>query len=182
MNGRTQAWLAERIGVATSSINGYLKGIVPQADVCLRMCDALAVDVRWYLTGEADERERGSEGVLQVALLDYPDRALTYPTSHIEAFGVAYDSLCCVFVTGTMMAPAIPMRSEVLGTRDFGEVEDGRVYIVRTGQRHVVRRLSVKAAGKLVAVCDNPAAVSEAADEIEREDVVALVLWAAHAP
>lgn len=181
MNGRTQAWLAEACGVATSSINGYLKGTVPQADVCLRMCDALAVDVRWYLTGESAVLDAVAEGVVQVAYVDHPDRALTFTASHIDMFGVPYDSLCCVEVVGTLMAPGVPKGAEVIGTRAFAEIEDGRVYIVKLGRRHAVRRMRINGDGKLVGVCDNPAAVTDSPDEFRREDVVALALWSGHA-
>ncbi len=181
MAGRTQAWLAERIGVAASSINGYLKGTVPQADVCMRMCDVLAVDMRWYLTGESSEAgEKRSDDVVQVVFLDQPDRALTYPASHVDFFEVPYESLCCVVVGGNLMSPGIPRGAEVLGTRAFGDVEDGRVYIVKVGRRHSVRRIRIAGDGRFLAVCDNPAA-SEEVDEFHPDDIVALALWAGHA-
>lgn len=178
MDGRTQAWLAEKIGVATSSINGYLtRGTVPQADVCLRMCDALSIDIRWYLSGETDERPSGVDGVVQIAFIDMPEHAIAFPQTHAAYFNVPFESLCCVMVGGTLMAPGIPKGSEVIGTRSFRDVEDGRVYIVRIGTVHTVRRIRVRGDGTLVGVCDNAAAVSEVVDEFGREDIVALGLW-----
>jgi len=183
MRGRTQAWLAETVGVAASSVNGYLKGKVPQADVCVRICDALAIDIRWYLFGEAPpSAPEGGEGVLQVPFADDPSRALTFPAGLVQMFGAPYESMCCVAVQGTLMAPSIPRGSEVLATRSFDIVEDGRVYVLRLRGGYVLRRLRVRGDGSLVAVCDNPAAQSDLPDEVAREDVEALAVWSSHAP
>jgi transcriptional regulator with XRE-family HTH domain len=183
MRGRTQAWLAEQIGVATSSINGYLKGKVPQADVCLRMCDALAVDIRWYLDGETPPEEKAQgERVIQVPFVDDGTKALTFTTGLLDMFGVPYESLCCISVQGTLMAPGIPKGAEVLATGSFSNVEDGKVYILRLRNGFVLRRLRVRGDGSLVAVCDNPAVQNDLPDEILYEDVAAVALWSSQAP
>lgn len=183
MRGKTQAWLAEQIGVATSSINGYLKGKVPQADVCLRMCDALAVDFRWYLNGEvpAEEKTQG-EKVVQVPFVDDPAKALTFPAGLLDMFGGPYESFCCLGVQGTLMAPGIPKGAEVLATRSFPQVEDGKVYVLQLRGGYVLRRLRVRGDGGIVAVCDNPAVHNDLPDEVLFEDVAALALWSSHAP
>ncbi|MBY3155559.1 helix-turn-helix domain-containing protein [Rhizobium laguerreae] len=183
MRGRTQAWLAEEIGVATSSINGYLKGKIPQADVCLRMCDALAVDIRWYLDGNSPPGEKAQgERVVQVPFVDDATKALTFTTGLLDMFGVPYESLCCIGVQGTMMAPGVPKGSEVLATRSFSNIEDGKVYILQLGSGFVLRRLRVRGDGGLVAVCDNPAVQNDLPDEIVHEDVAAVALWSGHSP
>lgn len=184
MRGRTQAWLAERIGVATSSINGYLKGKIPQADVCLAMCDALAIDIRWYLNGETIAQDDNSkvERVVQVPFVDDGGKALTFPAGLLDVFAAPYESFCCVAVQGTLMAPGIPREAEVLATRSFADVEDGKVYVLRLRGGYVLRRLRVRGDGNIVAICDNPAVQNDVPDEIAYDDIVALVLWSSHAP
>jgi transcriptional regulator with XRE-family HTH domain len=183
MRGRTQAWLAEQIGVATSSINGYLKGKVPQADVCQRMCDALAVDIRWYLYGEAPAEETPKdERVVQVPFVDDHSKALTFPASLLDLFAAPYESFCCVAVQGTLMAPGIPRGAEVLATRSFSAIEDGKVYVLQVKGGYLLRRLRVRADGGLVAVCDNLAVHDDIPDGVGGEDIVALAVWASHVP
>jgi DNA-binding XRE family transcriptional regulator len=176
MQSRTQAWLADAIGVAVSSVNGYLKGKVPMADVALRMCDVLAIDIRWYLTGEARKEETG-EKVMQVPFLDDPSRALTFPSGLLGSFGVPPDSLCCLEMQGTLMAPAIPRGAEILATRSFDDIVDGRLYIIDTGRGHMLRRARVRADRRIEAVCDNVAAQQEMPDFVDYAQVVALALW-----
>jgi hypothetical protein len=183
MAGRTQAWLGKAVGVATSSINGYLRGIIPQADVCIKICDALAIDIRWYLYGETPKDDLGTgEVVLQIPILDHPDSALPFPESHISTFGHPYESFCVHVIGGTLMAPTLPKGSELLATRNFSGVEDGKIYIVQNGGRHTVRRLFVKSDGSINGLCDNPAIQNEHIDEYSADQIVALVLWASHAP
>ncbi|MCZ7860842.1 LexA family transcriptional regulator [Agrobacterium salinitolerans] len=183
MRGRTQAWLAEQIGVATSSINGYLKGKIPQADVCLRMCDALAVDIRWYLNGVTPAEDRvQAEKVVQVPFVDDGTKALTFPAGLLDVFGMPYESFCCVAVQGTLMAPGIPRGAEVLATRSFSQIEDGKVYVLQLRGGHVLRRLRVRGDGGIVAVCDNPAVQNDLPDEVQYENIAALAVWSSHAP
>lgn len=183
MQGKTQAWLADQIGVATSSINSYLKGKVPQADVCLRMCDALAVEIRWYLFGDTVPKSaNGAEAVVQVPFVDDTGKALTFPAGLLDMLGYGHDSLCCVSVQGTLMAPGIPKGAEVLATRSFSSVEDGRVYVLSLRGSMVVRRLRLRGDGGIVAVCDNPAVQNDLPDVVNAEDVAGLAVWSSHAP
>jgi transcriptional regulator with XRE-family HTH domain len=181
MRGKTQAWLAEQIGVATSSINGYLKGKVPQADVCLRMCDTLAVDIRWYLNGETPAVDKArEEKVVQVPFFEDGTKALTFPAGLLDVFLAPYESFCCLTVQGSLMAPAIPRGAEVLATRSFSQVDDGKVYVLQLRGSFVLRRLRLRGDGSIVAVCDNPAVQNDLPDEVLYEDIAALAVWSSH--
>lgn len=181
MQGKTQAWLAGRIGVATSSVNGYLQGKVPPADVALRICDVLAIDIRWYLSGQASVAEAG-ERVVQVPFLDDGARALTFPQGLVAFFGVPSESLCCLSVAGTLMSPGMPPGAEVLATRSFDGIVDGRVYLLGLRGGYAARRLMVRSDGRLLGLCDNPQFRQDVPDEVDYADVAALVLWSSHAP
>lgn len=178
--GRTQAWLAERAGVAASSVNGYLKGRVPQADVAVRICDALGIGLRWYLFGQSHPSE-GSDALVQVPFADDPARALTFPRNLVDMFGSAHQDLCCAEARGALMEPTIPKGAEVLATRAVGKIEDGGVYLVEIGGQQLIRRIRLRADGGLLGVCDNPAAQTEVADVIPRDCVKARAVWVSHA-
>lgn len=181
MQGRTQASLAEAIGVATSTINGYLKGKMPPADVALRICAELRIDIEWYLQGRSRERPPGQgEGVEQVPFINDHDSALVYPSGLLRMMDVPLDSLCCFVVGGNMMHPTLPSGTELLLTRSFGEIVDGRVYVVQWGQGWAARRIRMSPGGQLFAVCDNPAGGRPGGDEVQRSDIAALALWAGH--
>lgn len=181
MTGRTQAWLAERAGVATSSINGYLRGKMPQADVAMKICDALAIDLRWYLEGVEDRARPGvTDDLLQIPFVDDASRALTFPSGLVSMFGTPLESLCCISVAGTLMEPSLPRGTELLATRHFAEPWDGRVFILQFSGRYVVRRIRCAADGTLLSVCDNPAVQGDVPEYVQPEQVIALGLWASH--
>jgi transcriptional regulator with XRE-family HTH domain len=182
MQGRTQASLADAIGVATSTVNGYLKGKMPPADVALGICRELGIELEWYLHGTtATAVADGDEGVVQVPFVEDPRQALAYPAGLLGVLGYPLESLCCHLAAGNLMAPTIPQGTELLLTREVGQVVDGRVYLMSWGAAWAARRVRVAPGGRLLAVCDNPSGSPAEGDEVNRSDIAALALWAGHA-
>ena len=181
MKGKNQAWLAKQVDVATSTINGYLKGKMPPVDVAFKICKALDIDIHWYVEGkEMAVSSVSSDGVTNIPMIDNVQHALQFPNSLISAFGVDVNSLCCLNVSGTLMSPGIPKGAEVLATKSFGEIQDGRVYILKIKDSIVLRRVQVRTDGKIVAFCDNPLVQHEVPDAIKTNDIIAMALWSGY--
>ncbi len=181
MTGKSQSWLAKEVGVAASTINGYLKGKVPPVDIAFLMCKALNIDISWYINGEITSSNTAyDEGTTNIPLINSVGQALPIANNLISMFGVDTESLCCMTVPGTMMSPAIPKGAEVLATKSFGDVEDGRVYILKIKDTPVLRRVQVRTDGSLVAICDNPAVSNDVPDVVKPKDILALGLWSSH--
>lgn len=57
--GKSQNWLAEQVGIPQSTFNRQVSGNALSAETVARAAVALGVDVRWLLTGEAEEGPGG---------------------------------------------------------------------------------------------------------------------------
>lgn len=178
------AWLAKQVGVAASTIHGYVNGKVPPADVALMICDVLGMDVRWYILGEGPSSARGDK-LFSVPLVEADGTVgvqLSFSSSFLSELGVASETVRCMLAVGASMSPTIPEHSEVLFTAEPGEPADGEVYVIRIRGRAVLRRIRIRANGSMDTVCDNPAFRSEAADEVLQEQIIGRVLWVSHRP
>ena len=179
--GRSQAWLAKEVGVAASTINGYLKGKVPPVDVAFAMCKVLGISIHWYIEGtSAPLNAVSNEGSTNIPIIDSVGHALPFPNSLLSAFNVGIESFLCITVSGTMMTPHIPEGAEVLATKLFGQVEDGRVYILKIKDTTVLRRVKIGSDSRLLAICENPAVKNDVPDIINAKDIIALALWSSH--
>jgi transcriptional regulator with XRE-family HTH domain len=183
LGDRSNAWLAKQIGVVASTVHGYVHGKVPPADVALRICDVLGIDIRWYIDGQRAAVAKGDR-LIEVPLVGYSGAApagIAYAESFLKHLAQDPMSVRCMISSGVAMAPTVPEHAEVLYLPGQ-EVVDGAAHVVGIRSRLLVRRIRLTASGEMEAVCDNPAFVREGADLIEPDQVVGRVLWVAHAP
>jgi hypothetical protein len=183
LGDRSNAWLAKQIGVVASTVHGYVHGKVPPADVALRICDVLGIDLRWYIDGQGVAVTPGDKLVM-VPLVDYSGTApdgIAYAESFLKHLVKEPGDVKCMISPGVAMSPTVPEHAEVLFLPG-GEVTDGAAHVVSIRSRLLVRRVRFSASGEMEAVCDNPAFAREVSDLLEPEQIVGLALWVAHTP
>jgi Bacteriophage CI repressor helix-turn-helix domain. len=181
LGDRSNAWLAKQIGVVASTVHGYVHGKVPPADVALRICDVLGIDLRWYVDGQGVAVTPGDK-LVTLPLVDYDGQTptgMSYAASFLQHFAPDPSILRCMISSGVAMAPSIPEHAEIIFIPD-DEAMDGAAHVVRIRNRLLVRRVRFSAVGELEAVCDNPAFVREGADIMEPNQIVGRVLWVGH--
>lgn len=186
MRGRPIAWLAQQVGVALSTAHSYMQGKVPPADVALRISDILEVDIHWYISGIKREVVYGpSAGTVAVPLVDaqfnqleevaYADELLSSLTSNPS-------DVRCMLQKGSAMRPTIPENAEMLFVPMVSEPEDGRIYVLFSAGRAIVRRVMLMSDGQWKAVCDNPSFRGEEKDIIDPKSFIGEVIWTSHRP
>lgn len=186
MRGRPIAWLAEKAGVALSTAHGYMKGKVPPADVAIRVADILEVDLHWYINGEGRElsTSAGSE-LVAVPLVDAQFNQLqevAYTTDLLASLTSNPADVRCMLQKGVAMRPTIPENAETLFVPMTADPEDGRIYVLFSAGRAMVRRVMQMSDGRWKAVCDNPAFKGEEKDVVAPEAFIGEVIWVSHRP
>lgn len=184
LGDRAIAWLAKQVGVAASTVHGYINGKVPPADVAFLICDVLEMDLRWWILGDGPSTGR-SDRLVSVPLVEADGTTafdVSYSVSFLSELKVEASSVRCLLAIGASMAPTVPEHSEVLYTSQVGEPADGEVFVIAIRGRSVLRRLRIRANGAMETVCDNPAFRSEAADEVREDQILGRVLWVSHRP
>ncbi|NTF17230.1 hypothetical protein G6L37_02140 [Agrobacterium rubi] len=180
---RSNAWLAKQVGVVASTVHGYVHGKVPPADVTLRICDTLDIDIRWYISGEGAPASV-SDDIVNVPVLDRTgkimDDPLGYSKKLLSALTKDHARARCLIATGEAMKPVIPEHAEVLFLLGQ-EIVDGMAHVIRIRDRLVVRRIRMGVDGTSEAFCDNPAFAREAADPVSDDQIVGRVIWISHA-
>lgn len=59
--GKTRKWLASEVGIDVSTIGtGLKRKSIPQVDIALRIADALAVPIKYLVTGKAQSTKQDS--------------------------------------------------------------------------------------------------------------------------
>jgi len=177
---RSLTWLAREAGVAVSTCSGYARGKVPPGLAAVRIADALGVDLVWYLTGSARGRSDAAEATWfpRLTMEGAPAGVLPFAA---EVAAEAGDGAFVLSVAGSAMAPTIPAGADALVAKG-GDVVDGEVHVVRAAGRMLVRRLQVRADGRVVSVCDNPAFADEPIESVAGPDVVGRVVLVARRP
>lgn len=184
LGGRSNAWLAGQVGVVASTVHGYAHGKIPPADVALRICDVLSIDLRWYLEGRGASAPVLDE-IVAIPMLDKSGSALEHPVGYsaklLESLGVDFRHARCMLSSGEAMKPSIPEHAEVLFL-EGAEPMDGSAHVVRIRDRLCVRRIVFATNGSLEVVCDNPAFAREGSEPVASEQLVGRVVWISHAP
>lgn len=180
---RSNAWLAKQVGVVASTVHGYAHGKIPPADVALRICDVLGIDLRWYVEGKGAAALVGDD-IVAVPMLDRMGEVQEHPVGYsarlIESLRADPLSVRCMLATGEAMKPTIPEHSEILFLLG-AEPVDGSAHVIRIRDRLAVRRIVFGASGSLEVVCDNPAFVREGGEPVAEGQLVGRVIWISHA-
>jgi transcriptional regulator with XRE-family HTH domain len=179
--GQTIATIADAVGAAGSTVQGYTTGNIPSADIGIKISKYLNVDLDWWINGNG-VTSSAPPSVVYLPIRGTDNQAISYSSGLIELLNRNVDSLFCTFGIGTMMHPTVPKDSELICSTDIHPLKDGCVYLVRFGNHEIIRRLRVKSNDLIEARCDNPAVQLEKADEVRAEDVIAEILWISHAP
>lgn len=184
LNGRTVAWLAEKIHVAASTAHGYTVGKMPMTDKAMRICEVLDCDLRWYIHGAGDPA--GGDSLVLVPQLNADGttgEGVSYAASLLQALDVRDRSTVgCLMQAGNAMAPTVPIHAEVLFTTERLEAVDGSLYVLMIRGRPICRRIRIRQDGLLGAVCDNPAFGAEAAEILDESLIHGRVLWISSRP
>lgn len=179
---KSNAWLAKQVGVVASTVHGYAHGKIPPADVALRICDVLGIDLRWYVEGKGAPAAVADE-IVAVPLVDRSgdvrEEPMGYSARLLESLKADPLMVRCVLATGEAMKPSIPEHAEVLFLLG-SEPVDGVAHVVRIRDRLAVRRIRVGADGAIEVVCDNPAFVREGGEPVSDEQLVGRVIWVSH--
>lgn len=184
MRGRPIAWLAEQLGVALSTAHSYLKGTIPPADVAIKVANILEIDLRWYINGE-ETQPMTNEAVLAVPLVDTQFNSVgsvAYTSELLSSLTPDPGDVRCMLQKGTAMRPTIPENAETLFVPMTADPEDGRIYVIVSAGRALVRRVMQTTDGQWKAVCDNPAFRGEEKDIIDPQSFIGEVIWTSHRP
>ncbi|WP_315923118.1 LexA family transcriptional regulator [Mesorhizobium sp. SP-1A] len=184
MRGRPIAWLAEQLGVALSTAHSYLKGTVPPADVAIKIANILEIDLRWYINGE-ETQSTTNEAVLAVPLVDTQFNSVgsvAYTSELLSSLTPDPGDVRCMLQKGTAMRPTIPENAETLFVPMTADPEDGRIYVLVSAGRALVRRVMQTTDGQWKAVCDNPAFRGEEKDIVDPQSFIGEVIWTSHRP
>ena len=179
---KSNAWLAKQVGVVASTVHGYVHGKIPPADVALRICDVLNIDIRWYIEGKGAEAP-SADDLVDVPFLDRGGNVTQGGAGYArrlleDLVGDPFDARC-IIATGASMEPTVPEHSEVLFALG-AEVVDGMVHVVRIRDRLVLRRIRIGTDGHPVAICDNPAFAREDAEPVSDGQILGRVVWVGH--
>ena len=166
--GRVNAHIAKEIGVAPSTMQRYLQGSMPAADVGLRLAQALQVSPEWLFSGvglmEVEAEARPFADVVgiqsQITLLprydlfdfgDYgkpePEEQIAIPTPWIVSAAKSTGGVWLAEMPNDAL-PSLAGEGELLICRDPEErLQDRRVYIFLFDGKPVVRKAHVRPDG-----------------------------------
>lgn len=181
MGGRTYADVGKAVGVAVSTIAGYVEGKVPNAEKALAVCEVLDLDLSYWVHGVSKKPAHSDVCFLPWRNGPTGNEAIPYALNLIEMLERPVESLFCGFGSGNLMAPTIPQGAEVIFSSDISRLNDGCVYLIRAGNDEVLRRLRIRLDGKLEAFCDNRDFASQI-ETVSLDDLVAEAVWVSRKP
>ncbi len=179
--GLRNADLAKIVGIAASTITYYRQGQTPSAEKALAICRALNISMEWWIEG-AGGQETEKQIVLLPVFGEKKGSLIPYAHSVVTYLGVNADRLFVLFVHGNMMAPTIPEGAEVIVCTDITPLKDGCIYLVRMGEREVLRRIRFISDGRIQIVCDNPLVSVGTPEFVDEENIIAEAVWTSSRP
>lgn len=164
MDGRKAAEVARAIGMKPQTLDAYLRGAIPSADRALLIADALAVNVRWLITGrgprESAESPRADDDWRELPRYDLfrfgeegrpePEEMVRIRRDWISRLArAAADPWLAEMPSDAM--PDIGREGDLVLCEDVRPpLVDGRVYVFLVDSRPIVRRLQARPEGLLL--------------------------------
>ena len=163
--------VAELFGVSQNTAANWLKGDgVPELSRLPEIADALGTTIEQLLVGD---RETGSQAIDERYVMvdmhgdDSPEGHAWYtlPES-LRAIGLPND-IRMLQIDNDDMAPYVNRGDVVIYDPRVKRIQANGIYVLRIGERYVVRRVQRGVRGNVRLICDNPAFGDEALDASE---------------
>ncbi|MGI8839717.1 MAG: LexA family transcriptional regulator [Caulobacteraceae bacterium] len=166
---RKSAEVARAVGIASTTMDGYLRGAMPSADRAFTIADELGVDAKWLVTGEGVQDPGGdylSEGDLApLPRYDIFTFESAAPPRAIELVPIRRDWLMMVARTvsglwltempSDAMTAIAPAGGTIICKAPDASLAERRVYAFLLDGRPIIRRVQLQP-NALVLEADNP--------------------------
>lgn len=139
--------LAREIKVDRKSVDNYLKGSVPGADVFARLCVVLRVDANELLGIEGEYvpvklyAAKASGGHGRVIESEEAVKELHFRRDWLASQGRSREQVGAVTVDGTSMHPNVKDGDVVLFDKSDTRIQEGAAYVVRVSESLSVKEL-----------------------------------------
>lgn len=191
---------AKRCELRESTIRGYLSGSMPSVDKAVALAQAANVNLEWLATGEGSMRadEKADEASLedefamvpgyniQVAAgdgaLPGPENAtrkLAFRHKWLRFRGLTVKNLALVFAKGDSMEPTIDDNNTVMIDTSQKELRDGSIYVIRTNDHLIIKRIQTRLGSQVLLISDNKAypPIEVSMDEANDLEVIGRAVW-----
>lgn len=192
---------AKKCGFSESLVRKYLSGSLPGIDKALVMAKVAGVSLDWLIAGEGEARRgEGSttEGTLeeefalvpgysiQVAAgdgsLPGPEEAtrkLAFRHKWLRFRGLNVKNLALVFAKGDSMEPTIDDNNTVMIDTSQRDMRDGSIYVIRTNDHLIVKRIQTRLGKQVLLISDNKAypPIEVNMDDPGDLEVIGRVVW-----
>src|SRR5690606_703228 len=110
-------------------------------------------NIAWYIRGDSVTPETEQLNV-DVPLIDHSFSvvgSLNYSAQLVQGLSHDLNRVRSLIQKGNAMRPSIPESAEVLVVLDVETIEDGEIYLLRVGNRVILRRVMLSVCGNLYA-------------------------------
>lgn len=192
---------ALKCGISESLVRKYLAGSIPGFDKATAMARAAGVSLEWLAGGEGESQS--GEGVetkgsleeefalipgysIQVAAGDgslpgeeQATRKLAFRHKWLRFRGLKEPDLALVFAKGDSMEPTIDDNNTVMIDTSQKELRDGSIYVIRTNDHLIVKRIQTRLGKQVLLISDNKAypPIEVSMDEASDLEVIGRVVW-----
>lgn len=191
---------AKKCEIRESSIRGYLSGSMPGVDKAAALARAANVNLEWLATGYGEMRPgdvANSDSLedefamvpgynIQVAAgdgaLPGPENAtrkLAFRHKWLRFRGLRVKNLALVFAKGDSMEPTIDDNNTVMIDTSQKELRDGAIYVIRTNDHLIIKRIQTRLGNQVLLISDNKAypAIEVSMDEANDLEVIGRAVW-----
>lgn len=194
--------LSQLSAIPRRTLEMYLAGeSEPKALRVAAIAKAVGVSGHWLLTGEGEMRPGGSSGTessledefamvpgysIQVAAGDGAlpgsepiTRKLAFRRKWLRFRGLNEKDLALVFAKGDSMEPTIDDNNTVMIDTNQKELRDGSIYVIRTNDHLIVKRIQTRLGKQVLLISDNKAypPIEVSMDEASDLEVIGRVVW-----
>ncbi|PHS48790.1 MAG: transcriptional regulator [Marinobacter sp.] len=163
---------AKKCGMSESLVRKYLSGSLPGIDKATIMARVAGVSVGWLISGEGAASEETIEDEfalvpgysIQVAAgngslpgPEYATRKLAFRRKWLRFRGLNVKDLALVFAKGDSMEPTIDDNNTVMIDTSQRELRDGSIYVIRTDDHLIVKRIQTRLGKQVLLISDNKA-------------------------
>ena len=185
-------------------LSRYMRGdSQPGFKVIANLCSPVGVDLNWVATGtgpmrlSAQTECAGSSELedefalipgysIQVAAGDgalpgaeQATRKLAFRRKWLRFRGLNEKDLALVFAKGDSMEPTIDDNNTVMIDTNQKELRDGSIYVIRTNDHLIVKRIQTRLGKQVLLISDNKAypPIEVSMDEANDLEVIGRVVW-----